>query len=643
MRLGSCEIFAFVAFALSLSVRAFDDPISVIGRIRWNYTSYEENLWTRQYQNTTLEQIYRDHNEFIKAINSAYDGSDSFYPIVNTSAVDSIKNKPVIDSYLINPYHVHATRDVVVANEQVIDYWAKFANWSSFNTSNMLEVLTDDAIPTLQTSMDTLWNTTNTVVYFDFFKNKSEACTNMNQSQLAVYKLAEKYFINTIAIQLKAYVMLQLSYLTRATKDFLHFHKTARDQRVSFNYQYTTFTQQSENLMWNLSRVVWSCDNFNSNESYTQLTNFVQGYVDNEINLNADGSCMPYCSDFKATKNYGCKAGTLCAANYLDHNKTRCLGSVRDCDYFGPSFTYCSNEDDSDLNRRIDFVKLASGKLLGHIREPCDVNFEAKPFMTWMATCRYCFCYCDAPGPRSDRYFSLRDVTSNITENKVISGIRIVKKNRIIQLEAVERVLLPQLELDSSNDRVIANINFTVEDPETREHVDYFTMTYDNRTLNLDTIVAARDQLVTGVRFRVHSGAVHLEARFTYFDETTGKLDLETASEWKMNSNNQRIPLFAEHMDVPTRSTEQTRAIAADTGNSIKFVPTGWVRDMAQTTVPFIDSNLVEPPELVPLSGVGLIYKFQVGHGGYVAPKLVTHDYAAAAMRIRGAVGVYGV
>lgn len=40
----------------------------------------------------------------------------------------------------------------------------------------------------------------------------------MDESQLAVYKLIEKYFINTIAVQLKAYVMLQLSYLTRAAK-----------------------------------------------------------------------------------------------------------------------------------------------------------------------------------------------------------------------------------------------------------------------------------------------------------------------------------------------------------------------------------------------------------------------------------------
>lgn len=123
----------------------------------------------------------------------------------------------------------------------------------------------------------------------------------------------------------------------------MSFHKTARDQRVSFNYQYAQFTQQSETLMWNLSRIVWSCDDFQTNESYTQLTNFLQGYVDNEINLNPDGSCAPYCSDFHETKNYDCKPNTLCAATNMDHNRTRCNGTVRDCDYFGPSFSFCPN------------------------------------------------------------------------------------------------------------------------------------------------------------------------------------------------------------------------------------------------------------------------------------------------------------
>ncbi|XP_031627540.1 uncharacterized protein LOC116343553 [Contarinia nasturtii] len=634
MRPVTCGIvIAFLAF----TVNGYDDPISILGRIRWNYTQFEDNLWTRQYKNTTLNEIYVKHSEFFTAINNVYNGSECFYPTFNATTVK--KGTPVD---IINPYHVPEIASVIQSNADIEEYWSKFANWSTVNASNMLEVLTDDAIPILQNSLDTLWNSSNTDVYFDFLKNTSESCTDIDEPQIAVYKLVEKYFFNTIVLHLKAYVMLQLSYLTGAAKDFLHFHKTARDHRVAFNSQYVNVTLQTENLMWNLSRIIWSCDKFSSNESYTQLTNFIQGYVDNEINMNADGSCAPYCDDFKSTKNYGCKEGTLCATNYLDHNKTRCLGTIRDCDYFGPMFSICPNENDLDINRRINFVQFASGKILGEEKLPCDF-FDAKPFMSWLTTCRYCFCYCDAPGPRSDRHFSLRDVISNVAENKVISGIRIMKKNGIIHLEASERTLLPKNELDPNTKSIVSNNNFTINDPNVVENTDYFTMTYDNRILNLDTIVAKGDEIVTGVRFRVAAGSVYLEVRFTYYDEVTGKLDLTTDSEWKMNLNTNRTTISTEHSDVPTKLQTQSIAMGSDDTDAVRFVPTSWVKDMAQSTVPFIDSNLIEPSELAPLSGVGIFYKYQKGYGGFVAPRLITRDHSAAVMRIRGAVGVYGV
>lgn len=56
------------------------------------------------------------------------------------------------------------------------------------------------------------------------FWQKSQACIRMDQAQLPVYKLAEKYFINTMVVQLKSYVMIQLSYLTRAAKVGIHLH-----------------------------------------------------------------------------------------------------------------------------------------------------------------------------------------------------------------------------------------------------------------------------------------------------------------------------------------------------------------------------------------------------------------------------------
>lgn len=165
---------ALVWLSVMLSVCAFDDPISILGRIRWNYTSYEENLWTRQFKNTTLEQIYHDHNDFINTINKGYDINDRFYPTINASAVvGSIKQVPIVDAFLINPHHVPLVHDVILANVQVEEYWTKFSNWSSYNATNMLDVLTDDAIPTLQNTLDIMWNATNTAVYFDFLKTVS--------------------------------------------------------------------------------------------------------------------------------------------------------------------------------------------------------------------------------------------------------------------------------------------------------------------------------------------------------------------------------------------------------------------------------------------------------------------------------------
>lgn len=163
------------AICAIFNVNAFDDPISVLGRIRWNYTSYEENLWTRQFKNTTLEQIYQDHSVFIDAINKVYDVNDRFYPIINGSAnFSSIRQIPFVDAFLINPYNVPIVHDVILSNAQVEEYWEKFANWSSYNTTNMLDVLTDDAIPTLQNALSTMWNTTNTVIYFDYLINVSQ-------------------------------------------------------------------------------------------------------------------------------------------------------------------------------------------------------------------------------------------------------------------------------------------------------------------------------------------------------------------------------------------------------------------------------------------------------------------------------------
>lgn len=74
---------------------------------------------------------------------------------------------------------------------------------------------------------------------------------------------------------------------------------------------------------------------------YHQVTRFLQGYVDNEINLNPDSSCKKTCSDYTNTKNYDCKDDTLCAESHVDQASTKCNGTILNCEFIDGELTAC--------------------------------------------------------------------------------------------------------------------------------------------------------------------------------------------------------------------------------------------------------------------------------------------------------------
>lgn len=57
------------------------------------------------------------------------------------------------------------------------------------------------------------------------------------------------------------------------------------------------------------------------------------------------------------------------------------------------------------------------------------------------------------------------------------------------------------------------------------------------------------------------------------------------------------------------------------------FVPSSVQRDLAQTTLPYIDIQAVTSNPPVPLAGVGILYKGKLHNGGFLAPKLFTYDF----------------
>lgn len=78
-------------------------------------------------------------------------------------------------------------------------------------------------------------------------------------------------------------------------------------------------------------------------DSYTEITNFIQGYIDNEVNFNQEDTCRNQCSDYQQVEYHTCRNSTLCHLNYLDKNKTRCDGKIRQCEFIDSDMVMCPN------------------------------------------------------------------------------------------------------------------------------------------------------------------------------------------------------------------------------------------------------------------------------------------------------------
>lgn len=73
-----------------------------------------------------------------------------------------------------------------------------------------------------------------------------------------------------------------------------------------------------------------------------EVTRFLQGYIDNEVNLNPINDCKKSCSEYKNTQNYLCYNGSYCANDVLQEQKDlKCNGAVVDCEFIGGDMTVC--------------------------------------------------------------------------------------------------------------------------------------------------------------------------------------------------------------------------------------------------------------------------------------------------------------
>lgn len=77
--------------------------------------------------------------------------------------------------------------------------------------------------------------------------------------------------------------------------------------------------------------------------------------------------------------------------------------------------------------------------------------------------------------------------------------------------------------------------------------------------------------------------------------------------------------------EVPTNTN--THVLSSKSSQYVQFTTTDFKKDVAQSTIPYIDlQELVTSPSL-PLSGVGIFLKGAHHSGGFLALKLIHYDF----------------
>lgn len=112
--------------------------------------------------------------------------------------------------------------------------------------------------------------------------------------------------------------------------------------------------QIAQNTLKDASRDIWACHV--NRDNHASVTNFLQGFFDNELNFNTDDTCTKSCSDYTQTRNVACMKKTLCAQSPENH-KTICGGEIRDC--INPDihdeFNICYSDRSDRRYEKIDF------------------------------------------------------------------------------------------------------------------------------------------------------------------------------------------------------------------------------------------------------------------------------------------------
>ncbi|CAB3261053.1 unnamed protein product [Arctia plantaginis] len=447
--------------------------------------------------------------------------------------------------------------------------------------------------------------------------------------QLSAHQLIFDMY-NTIALtEIKGYAMMQFSWMLLRIYGRGNFTQEASLTRQRYAERTGQTATAARAALASAKRDLYKCEPSVYNaDTFAEVTRLLQGYIENEVDMNPDNTCKENCGYYTLAQNYGCYKDQYCV------KQSRCNGRIIDCQFVDSDMWVCPASHYS--SRRYEYIEYENGRVLGKGGK-CDLGTtKVDSWWRWLFWhCSYCMCLCDDASYNSHRYFSLRPSVSDIVRNKVVTGIRLVKVGRVFHLKIHQGTLVERGFVESSEEVQVKA--FDPSNADVKDGVDYHKLTYERRAIDLDELDSPSGYVLTGVRFQMIGAHLHFEIRSTPFNYTTGKLWPEK-SQWISNDNTEgstkpRSRMQLHKPDLPTRG-DKILKIDSTHDQYIEFTHSDFDADAAQSTVPFIDVQPVVPSKASNSkgatlnSGAGVYHRGAPGSGGFIAVKLLTYDYS---------------
>ncbi|XP_078045689.1 chemokine-like protein orion isoform X1 [Augochlora pura] len=588
-------------------------------------------------ENDDFPFVYRMERELRKRISLISDKLD-FYQAKMGMQLDSVLAKLLTDLPLEEAIN-HKLRSMDAYIEKVNDLYTNFIfyskspiNYEKFTLEDFAQTCVSsksDALPDILRSIHRLLVPSNSLSFDDSLlvllaKQMNEAASQICSEHQSLQQLLYNLYARVTLAEIQGYSMIQFSYmLLRMYNRGSNFTEEMELVKQQYAIRTSETVRAVKTAMAFAPRELWMCDSGNqkSNETYTQLTQLFQGFIVNEVDLNSQRSCRENCRYYSYTKVHGCYMNQFCA------EQPKCNGNVINCEFVDSDMWVCPSSKAS--HRRYEYVEYENGKVFGNKGTCKNSLTKVDSWWRWLFWhCSYCFCYCDNQNAKSDRYISLHEVISDTENNKVVTGIKLKKVNQIIHIQIQEGQLLERGIINKTTVAWQPIKPFSILDKNVKDGVDYHTLMWEKRGLDLDDLMADQNHLVTGLKFRTIGSRLNLEIQVTPFNFTTGELlQPSINSFWISNDVTDRSELELKNPDIPTRV--QLLSLPNSKKNQyVNFAPSDKVMDAAQNTIPFIDIQPVESKPPVPLAGAGVFHKGRSGSGGFVAMKLITYDFS---------------